>query len=685
MATLLCSILIGFGFPALVVSGYATREVTTNDQKRVKCPYIPREKVDKVQVAEPNPKYNLKEKPFLKSQFLENVEQRKIDAENEILDEIQREKQLELDKLERPPIDPENGLRTHAWIVMLKTAPWCYKEEFQLPEEQDDDDENIEPVAFFIEPSTGFIHEIADPCYQGIESIWNHQNYYVNRQYPNISIKEMKWDLSDTEKWEHFLPGEPLELRKELKLDEGEEVTPEDEILAVEKHLDMPSSWVQLLHISATDFEERFIDGEKKEFYKYAIYERFAPYKKVDGLMKGLTLYETLEYENPHTVFEWYKNRDDLMKSVNRNLKTGEVIEEFHKGRCDSLKTFIYFPQDENHEIIMKFYSKSRFDCTKEIVYHSTYIEEFYEKRRDLLHYRKFFVKDSHLDSVSLCIEKIIEKFHRNETKSANHDIATRHFNRNDNKIFVQFHYDDDAITATTKLFRKPPRCDEDFEFDSKMVDGYVADPWAPQTNDLKLYYLLQSLLKDEEKCVDFFHTRDAEMKEILEVRKSQLAKPLLKFSIFDPLRNDSARKLRIQRYEQMKTRELLAKNQQADFLAPYLVRFENKQPNSSEVEIAIQDCLRDFKKGYTDMENELQRRYDESTSEMNSLKRFLHRYMDQFSVQEYENFIVEGENIERYRKIIQQRIVAVKEEANRKYKNLIDAIPLRVKEILKT
>lgn len=40
MATLLCSLLIGTGFSACVVSGYATREVTLNDQRRVDCPFI---------------------------------------------------------------------------------------------------------------------------------------------------------------------------------------------------------------------------------------------------------------------------------------------------------------------------------------------------------------------------------------------------------------------------------------------------------------------------------------------------------------------------------------------------------------------------------------------------------------------------------------------------------------------
>lgn len=94
-----------------------------------------------------------------------------------------------------------------------------------------------------------------------------------------------------------------------------------------------------------------------------------------------------------------------------------------------------------------------------------------------------------------------------------------------------------------------------------------------------------------------------------------------------------------------MKTRELLAKSQQADFLAPYLVRFEDKkpQPLTSEVDIAIQDCLKNFKKNYADMENELQRRYSEATGELNSLKKFLHRFMDQLSAQEYDKFILEG------------------------------------------
>lgn len=92
-----------------------------------------------------------------------------------------------------------------------------------------------------------------------------------------------------------------------------------------------------------------------------------------------------------------------------------------------------------------------------------------------------------------------------------------------------------------------------------------------------------------------------------------------------------------------MKTREELAKKQQADFLAPYLVRFEDQKPVKEDLDRAVDDCLKDFQKNFVEMVNELQRRYDESTDELNSLKRFLHRYMDQFSVAEYDKFIIEG------------------------------------------
>jgi hypothetical protein len=239
------------------------------------------------------------------------------------------------------------------------------------------------PTAFFIEPSTGFRHEVTDPCYLGIESIWNHQNYYVNRQYPDVSIADMKWDLGDSEKWEHLLVGEPFELRKPVEVEEGQDPPTEEDILATEKHLDMPFSWVDRLYINSMDFEERYPNGKKVEQYKYAIFEKFAPYKNTDGLMKRLTSYETLEYENPTFKYEWYENRSDFLKTIKIDIGKNEFEKQYLKGRPDSLKSHIYYPNNDR-EVILKFYSKNRYDCLQELVFCKSFVEEHYENRRDL-------------------------------------------------------------------------------------------------------------------------------------------------------------------------------------------------------------------------------------------------------------------------------------------------------------
>jgi len=55
----------------------------------------------------------------------------------------------------------------HAWVIILPLKI---------------EDENINEIPYFIEPSTGERKEIYDENYIGIEAIWNHRNYWVNLQ-----------------------------------------------------------------------------------------------------------------------------------------------------------------------------------------------------------------------------------------------------------------------------------------------------------------------------------------------------------------------------------------------------------------------------------------------------------------------------------------------------------------------
>ena len=66
--------------------------------------------------------------------------------------------------------------------------------------------------------------------------------------------------------------------------------------------------------------------------------------------------------------------------------------------------------------------------------------------------------------------------FYRNLSKPADNDIAMRHFYLDKNKIFLQFHYNDDYITATTCEFIKPPKPDygEEIIYNPEETSGYI-------------------------------------------------------------------------------------------------------------------------------------------------------------------------------------------------------------------
>lgn len=61
-----------------------------------------------------------------------------------------------------------------------------------------------------------------------------------------------------------------------------------------------------------------------------------------------------------------------------------------------------------------------------------------------------------------------------------------------------------------------------------------------------------------------------------------------------------------------MKERNALALRSEADFLAPYLVYFEDVPPKADESIVIFHECLNAVKTGFVEMLNELQRKYDE-------------------------------------------------------------------------
>ncbi|XP_058837675.1 coiled-coil domain-containing protein lobo [Topomyia yanbarensis] len=676
LATLLCSYLIGNGFAACVVSGYATREIVNNDQRRVSCPYVPCPVQEHIEdeVTEPS-KYQLRELPDLRSRYLLELEEEKQAKIREEARKLEEARLKEIEDLERPAEDTKAGHRLHAWVAVILNAPWCYKPGYRETMIDPNSGEKVllPPSAFFIEPASGFRFDVETPDYLGIESVWNQHNYYVNKQEPITDIKNMRWDFKNTRDWEHFLPGEPYELRDDCIIPEDQEPLTNEEELEKEKHLDMPASWVGPLSVSRNQYEQRYPNGSKAIYFKRAIYERFAPYSNMVGLIKRLTMFETLEYENPTIRWEWYDNRDDSLEMIVYDYKRKDIEERFSKGRADCLNT-LKRSSEPDRECRLTFFHQYRFDALRELVYHPCYVVENYDKRDDLLYFREFKnVPKDRSTSEECRLTHITEKFHRNAAIEAVRDIATRNCFIEENRIALQFHYGDDCITASTREFIKPPKSEmgEEVPYNPDCTSGYISNPWDPQPTRLELFLLLKKQLAAEEASSQAFNRRVVEIESLLSERRKKIDSPKLTFSLFDPLRNEEARRVRMQKYEQVKAREEIIRKQQADFLAPYLIRLDGTRPDKERLKAAYQSCVQDLHHFYHTLEDEVKGRLDELIGEEQALKRFLAKFQEHFEDEEYEKFVLEGENIERNKNVAEMRMEHLKDEYREKAEHL--------------
>ncbi|XP_017856256.1 PREDICTED: coiled-coil domain-containing protein lobo [Drosophila arizonae] len=666
MATLLASMLIGAGHPAMVVSGVARQETVHNDQRNVPYPYpiVTEDDVEQEEAKEEKPaKYKLRALPDLESHLEEEmaeIHRRRAEEHSRIENELLRKQMAELELL---AVDRYHYRRSHAWVAVINNAPWSIKPKITYTDVNGDVVE-APPTAIFIEPSTGFMCESGCKQYILIDSVWNQYNYYVNKQtYQRVS--ELRWDLREIADWGHMLPGEPPEMRT-YKVSSDENIADGDTDINEEKHLDAICSWVNRLHIGYADYEHRFPKSEKKVQYYGAIHERFSPYSQRDGKVMQLTLFNDKMCTDPKVRYEYYKNRFDLMEQLVYTYENDHYEERFAKGRTDSLKSIEYF-SDSSLPRKLKFISSSRLDTLETIDLTPGLIILNYTGQGDRCCYREYLYKPN-----GVVLKKVVEKFHRAEKDDiVANDIASRTFLFQQNKIIIKFHYTFGALTATTVEFTKPPKPDYGTElvYDEKLTKIYRANPLDPIRTNLELYKLLLEQLQSEDRIKKTFIAVQDDISNIFDQRNREKTDPKLKFSLFDPLRNGAARALRMQQFkeEQEKKRELSSKP--ADFLAPYLVPFKDQDELTQEQSVAAYNaCLNDLKSLFVTLLNNLQRQYEDLTSEAKSLNRFLNKFENQFDNFDYNRLVQQAKDLELRKRMVQQRLTLTHQESQKKY-----------------
>ncbi|XP_043255120.1 dynein regulatory complex subunit 7-like [Colletes gigas] len=614
-ATFLTSLLLGQGYNAFVVSGYASREQTLRDLTKTSCPYIRQPKPPPLSLKKQTKisKYKLKPPVEYKSKFLAELEQETEKKFQEKLQRQEREQQRLIKELEQPPLDKYWGYRIHAWVAILPELGGLRDQEISWP--------------LFIEPSTGVSYKPstgnADELYLGVESIWNDQNYWVNMQPFSKSCANIAWDLTKVELWEHVLPGEPWTMRGI-----GEAID-EDSAILQEKHLDMPFSYVQEINISDQEYERRYPNGAKTIFYKKTKVELYAPYIQPNGLIQRITLYDDYDYAIPVQVQEIYANRSDNLVESKKDLTDDSVVDYYDRGRPDHCKEHRYFENGSNMvdaERTLHFYHVARIDGLSQFEMHPTYLTQHFINRDDLLYYRHVqFCPEKSIPVLNdihyRYIWEIIEKFNRNERIKANKNIAIREFAIGENEIRLTYHYKPEQYSRATRMYVKPPLAErgDRLVLNPTMMQAY--NPLDEPDKALELFYELETQLKEEDQSVTHVRSAEVEVFNFISTRENEYTTPELLTSVFDKYRNEGS----LTDIDWARAQSEKDITQDVDYLKPYLARIGNTEEISKDRAYLLQhECLNDYKQLLVQRANKILRKFDEYSQQLEKMQTLL-------------------------------------------------------------
>ncbi|NWH60484.1 DRC7 protein, partial [Geococcyx californianus] len=623
-SVLLCSMLIGAGYDAYCVHGYATREMCSLDETLEPCPLLREPQEVRLVMSGKGGMPRLGNKMAIITSL-------------SVLQEVAK-----------PERDPLRGLRVHAWVLVLSGK------------------RDI-PKTFFINPFTGKSHSTTDERFLGIESVWNHRNYWVNKQDCCNGCKDLVFDLGDAVCWEVMLleSNKPLQLLADAKKENRLSCTciddmmsdPNDGSCAEEEKVksmsfDMPLSWVAPIQISPREFETRYPQGRKVILYSKAKLEKWAPNLNGNGPVKRLTVYADLDRTEVVKVREWFENREDMLEMREVNEQTQLTTDYFRPGHPFHLKAHTYASLESESEHTMEFYNEARADDLQKYVENATELIEYFEGRDDFLHIRHttfgktgegIHFAGTRTDIRSQPIVQIKECFHRNLEKPADEDVAERIFLITEEKIHLMYHLKDEYFTASTKDLFKAVLYSrgEAAGTAPKICISYQAGSSEKDEKPLQEYKLLLKLRREEKQLKQQVWQSKAEVSNILKTRKNEEMALQLSDANYDKER-DGKRRQQQEAMKNAKEDELPQQEEQGlDYLAPFLIRFGYEGKMTKQLALRIRDeCLAAYKQRLIDSFKITQARYEKAGKELQEKEQWFEKNQKQLSTEEEEEFL---------------------------------------------
>ncbi len=563
MAILLCSVLIGYGYDAYVVRGYAPQYVVSADQTQ-SAP-------DNLESAgwqakgggddKDDGKYTLRPRPQLHSLYI--LKQKKYAVINANVAASAAGSSVAGASLPEKQEQAEDGLRAqrvHCWVMVYPGS----REVAQH---------------YMVEPSIGSVWEAEKSPYEGIECMWNHKNVWINMQEPKQPMNVTDFDLSNFKSWEYvFLESDPVIAQEHYDDKESEQQ---------QRIVDVPAPFFSEIVLPVDKFIERFSSGMRSRKYSKWLLEQFAWNSRRDGIVQRLTTFTDSTQLNISEIREEYNARKDRLFLRLHYPSEQRLVSRFNKGRLypDALKEIIESVDRKEY----LFHVSARLDGKfRRLELGNNKIIEEFEDRDDFLTYRSMTFADEGEGSSSSSaksnavglkemgrdIRKMTLKFSRNSAKSADVDCRRKVFYLHEKKIHIDFHFGEGRITASSRTYT----------MDGNVIN-YSVNPHIPPPTHTESRDEFEALLDLQKKLVQEFKEEERSVKEMLEVRRKEEEK----LELIDSLREQLKKRL-TQDASKPKTKDI-DPVQKSDYLSPYWPKVAKDRALTRSEAIAVKDA----------------------------------------------------------------------------------------------
>jgi hypothetical protein len=686
LSVAVCSLLLGVGYDAYCVSGFAPRFITTRNEARSACPQLDWESEEKKEEAEPDDedKFVIPKKPPLRSEYQEAKGQAEA-SDKARMEEEELKSDSEDDPSSAEDFKYENR-RIHCWVLVRKGL-----------REVDQD--------VYIEPTTGRLYEVDRCPYLKIDLIWNHKNLWVNMQVCNAS--QVVLDLYNSRYFEYVMLDPDGQNQDNngfyTEDDTGMGGLPEEgeggQVDQAMQILDMPPPWSERPDIPREAFHARCYQGEKTIFYHKCKVEQYAPYTQDDGLVQRITLYKDVRRQIPLEIRERFKHRRDKLFERKRRPMQNETIERFEPGRPSSSPSAPGGALKEFREIAavsreLIFYN-SRLDglirCVELI---GRKMFEHFEDRDDRLIYHSVTMDPSLAQNFKggqklptyivesmgdIPIRKMTQKYGRNPEVPPDEDKHKICYFLAEGSIRVDYHREPGKLTFLSITYKNE---------DGNLRRQGVKD--SEQPTHQQAMQLLQMQKNCRDSLVDSHNRTNVELnqrrKEENGIRASRSAQAgkkrdltlpgsredVLEPSVYDQAREHARESALREGQEEEKQEEQTSK---VDILAPYLVDFVNKQTgtvqlDSLQAELVAKKCTQDFRKRLTDRAEIIQRRLEDEQDQLRKRRAQMQRRGDNVEKDEREFERYQSQAMFRTQ-ILEQRLARHEMQAIEKFKEL--------------